>query len=87
MQVDGKNYSNLESVVAYMFYKMIVGAKRRDRKWYDAVQSTYVDSFGFVGCSYKFFGSVIRMTNFRNRDFFFRLKNRRKFTKKRYFWK
>ncbi|MBQ8909198.1 MAG: HAD family hydrolase [Clostridia bacterium] len=87
MKIDDEKYSNLESVTAYMFYKMLTGAKSRDRKWYDAVQATYSDSFGFVGYSYRYFSGFIRRLNFRIRDLNFKLKYKRAFSKKRLYWR
>ncbi len=86
MKVDESVYSNLESVVANMFYRTIIEANNNSRNWYDAVQNTYVDSFGYVGYTYKGFGKFFRKLNYRIRDLNFKFRYAAYFSKKKLFW-
>ena len=86
MDTDLKTYSNIESIVSFMFYKMMSEANNKSRNWYDNVQKTYVDTFGYIGYTYKGFGKFIRKLNYRIKDLNFKLKFSGYFKKKRLFW-
>lgn len=86
MQCEKDEIYNIESVMTYFFYRLISGANRKSRKWYDEVQHTYVDSFGYLGYTQKWFTKAFRMPIFWLRDFAFKIRYSRTFKKKKYFW-
>ncbi len=86
MQCEYDEIYNIESVMTYFFYRMMSRANKKSRKWYDEVQNTYSDSFGYLGYTNKYFGKFFRLLTFYTRDFAFKIKYSHNFKKNKQFW-
>ena len=86
MEYDNNYYSNIYSICAYMNYQMIRKSNKIDRKFFNDVQDTFYDNFGYIGFQYKKVNKNIRLLNFRIRDFIYTIKYKNLINKKRKFW-
>lgn len=86
VELDKKIYCPFESVVTKLTYDIFKKSNKKDYEFFNNIQQTFQDNFAHVGYSYVHFAKWLRKLNFKVKDKWFLMKNKKQVNKKRLYF-